>query len=161
MNLAEFFKHSLRIFVQLQLFRDLIEVRLILVQIGPANFQQLIQRQIHHLVVFKLFRESLSANAEVAVRLRKQIRLQPVEVIRKRGDHSRIRLRKFSFERRVFGIGKGQRHIVLKETHNVRQLFDGNLGKNTRRIFQVHTRIGQQHGHLPFARYQRTQPLVW
>ena len=154
MNLAEFFKHSLRILVRLQLLGDLIEVCLILAQISPANFEQLIQRQIDHLVVFELLRESLRADAEVAIRLRKQVSLQPVEITRQRGDYSCVGLRKFSFQSRVFGLGKCQWHIVLEETHNVWQLLDGNLGKNARRILQVHARISQQHRHLPFARHQ-------
>ena len=79
---AQFLKHGAGIFVRLQFLGHLVEVRLILAQIGPADFEQLVERQVDHLVVLKLLREGIGANAEVAVRAGKQIGLEPVEIAR-------------------------------------------------------------------------------
>jgi hypothetical protein len=49
---------------------------------------------------------------------------------------------------------------VLKKAHNPRQLLDGDLGINPRRILQVHARIVEQRGHLLLPGNQRPQPLV-
>ena len=73
-------------------FRDALELRLILVQIGVSDRQQLVERRVDHLVVEQLLRKRVGADAEVAIRARQQIGLQPLLVVAQRGDDGGIRL---------------------------------------------------------------------
>ena len=54
MILSEFFKHCAGRLVRFQFLRNLLEMLLILVQVGPGNLQQLIQWKVHHFIVFEL-----------------------------------------------------------------------------------------------------------
>src|ERR1035438_4585217 len=134
-------------------------MRLVLLEVCPSNLQQLIQRQIHHLVKLQLLGEGIRTNAEVTIRLRQQFRLQPSEVIIQLRNQRRICLSKFSIECRVRDIRKGQRHVVFKEAYNAGQLLDGNLGVNARRIFEVHPRIGQECRHPLLPCNKRAQAI--
>ncbi len=53
-----------------------------------------------------------------------------------------------------------QRHIMLEETDDPRQLLQRDLGINPRRILQIRPRCREQRRHLPLARDHRFQPLV-
>ncbi len=61
MILAQFFEHGARIFVGLEFGGDLLEVLLVLAQIGPADLEQLVERQIDHLVVLRASSRKVSA----------------------------------------------------------------------------------------------------
>ena len=56
------------------------------------------------------------------------------EIIVERGDDRGVGLRELRFQRRIVRVGKGLRHIVLKEADDVRQLLDRDLGKDARRV---------------------------
>ena len=45
----------------------LIEVLLVFVQVGAADFKQFVERDVDHLVVLEFLREGVGADAEVAV----------------------------------------------------------------------------------------------
>ena len=96
MVLSQLLQHRTRRLVRLQFLRNLFEVLLVLVQIRPANFEQLIQRQIHHLVVFELLLKGFRTDAKVSIRLERQIRLQPLKVTVQPRNYGRIRPGKLS-----------------------------------------------------------------
>ena len=66
MVLTEFEEDGLRILAGLELFGDLDEVLLILVHVGPADFEELVEGDVDHLVVEEFFGEGVGADAEVA-----------------------------------------------------------------------------------------------
>ncbi len=65
---------------------------LIFLEVSPADLKQLVERNVYHLVVGELLRVVVRANAEVAVRVRQYVRLQPAKIVVQRGNHRRIRL---------------------------------------------------------------------
>ena len=71
-----------------------------------------------------------------------------------------VGLRELFFQRGIAGIGKGRRHIVLKEVNDARQLLDGDLGVDVRRVLEIHARVVEQRRHLFFARNQGAQAIV-
>ena len=81
---------------------------LIFAQVGPADFEQLVEGDVDHFVVLQLLREGFRADAEVAVGAGQQVGLEPVEIAVERGDHGRVGLREFGFERGILGVGKGE-----------------------------------------------------
>ncbi len=95
---AEFFEDGAGIFAGLKLLGDLLEVLLILVQVGPADFKQLVERDVDHFVVLEFLCEVIGADAEVAVELGQQVGLEPVEIGLERGDDGGVGLGEFCFE---------------------------------------------------------------
>ena len=95
----QLFENLVRRFRGIDFLGDGIERGLILTQIGPADFEQAIERRIHHLVVEKFLRKCLRANAKITIRARQQIRLQPFFITFKRGDDGGVRLRKLGLDR--------------------------------------------------------------
>ena len=81
MVFAQLFEDGAGIFAGLELGSNLLEVLLIFAQIGPADFKELVERQIDHLVVFEFFLECVGADAEVAVGAGEQVGFEPVQVI--------------------------------------------------------------------------------
>ena len=81
----------------------------LLVHVGVADFEELRERQVDHLVVLQLLREGIGADAEVAVGARQQVSLEPFEIVVERGDDGGVGLRKFCFQRRIVRIGEGGR----------------------------------------------------
>ena len=67
MILAQLFENLARIFVRIEFGGNLFEVFLIFPQVGPADFEQLAERHVYHLVILELFLECVGADAKVAV----------------------------------------------------------------------------------------------
>ena len=133
---------------------------LIFAQIGPADLEQLAEREIDHLVVLELFLECIGADAEVAVGAREDVGFEPVQVIVQSGDNGCIRASKFGFQRRVVGIGEGLRHVMLEEADDIRKLLDGDFSEDARRVLEIGVRRGEQGGHLLFAGDERAEAVV-
>ncbi len=74
---AEHKEHLLRCFAGINLVRQCVECRAVLMQIRVANLKQLIERRGHHVVIEQLQCECVLTDAEVAVRSRQQIALHP------------------------------------------------------------------------------------
>ena len=67
------------VFVGFEFFRrPALEILLILVQIGVADLEQLVERQCRPSRRTQLFRKGLRANAEVAIGSGQKIGLEPV-----------------------------------------------------------------------------------
>src|SRR5580698_5945307 len=159
MVLAQLFEHRMWVFVRLKLLGDAIELRLVLVQIGSAYREQLVQRSIDHLFVRKLLAEGIRADAEAAMRARTQVCLQPRLIVVKRGNDRGVCNRKLLVQLRVFGIRKSQRHVMLKEADDSGKLLDGDVGVNLRWILEIFTGLGKGLRHQLFAGNEGSKTL--
>ena len=139
------------VFVGLEFFGDLGELLLILVQVGKADLEQLVERDVDHLVVLKFLREGVGADAEVAVGAGKQIGLDPVEIVFSAAMTAALVCCELGLERGIFGVGEGRGHIVLEEADDAGQLFDGDLGEDVRRVLEVGARLVERDG-ISFSR---------
>ncbi len=97
MIFAQLFENGTRIFSRLEFRGALFEVVLIFAQVGPADFEKLVEREVDHFIVLELFPESVGANAVVAVRAWEQVSLEPTEIIVERGDDGSVSGGEFSF----------------------------------------------------------------
>src|SRR3954464_15987101 len=108
--------------MRLKFLGELIELLLILMQIGEAYLQQLFQRYVDHFVRLKFFRERLSADAEIALRFRQQVGLMPLKITLQGADHGGVGLPEFDIERRIFAGSEGRWNILFEKSDERRQL---------------------------------------
>src|ERR1019366_10365665 len=67
MLLSQVLQHGAWFLGRLEFVRNLPEVILVLAHVGSGDLEELVQWNVHHLVVLQLCTESLSTNAKVAV----------------------------------------------------------------------------------------------
>ena len=70
---TEIGEHGARVLAGFELSGHFPELLLIFAQVGPADFEQLVERHVDHLVVLEFFAERFGADAEVAIGARQQV----------------------------------------------------------------------------------------
>src|ERR1035441_2758951 len=139
--------------------RHLVELRLVAAQVLVAEFEQAVERNIHHLVVEQLLAVVLRADAEIAARSRQKIVLEIRLIGLESVEYALVGLLEFRLERSVRDLPERRGDIVLKEAHDPRQLLQRHLGVNARRILQVLAGRLKHPGNQPLARDCQFQPL--
>lgn len=156
---GEIGEHLLRRLVRFEFLGDLGELRLIRAQVGHVDLDELVERNVDHLVVLQLLRVGVGAELEVAVRLRQQVFLQPRRVFAQRLDHGGVGIGELLLRRGVVDVGEGGRHVVPEEFDQAGHLFERDLGEDFRRVFQIRARGGERRRHLLLARDEQAQAL--
>src|ERR1035437_2796821 len=134
------------------------ELLLVAAQIFPADLEQPVHRDIHHLVVEQLLAVGLGADPELALRARQQVRLQKCPIAVECVDHGTINLLEFPEQRAVAHPLERRGHVVLEEADDPRHLFQCNFSVNPRRVLEVLARRLKQPRNQLFARDHGFQP---
>ena len=138
--------------------RGLFVALLVAAEVGHADLEQLVERDIDHLVIKQLFAVVYSAQAEVAIRARQQIILHPLFIIFERVNHGVITCLELLEQFLIVHVFEGFGNVFLEEADDARQLHERNLRVNFRRVAQIRVRSVKDYGHLLFARNHRAQP---
>ena len=144
----------------IDLFGDAGELGLVFAQVGVGDFEQVVERDVDHLVVEELLAEGVGAELVVAVGAREQVGLHPGGVVLERGDDGCVGSCEVGLGGGVGGRGEGGGNVVLKEADVAVDLFEGDLGEDARRIFEVLVGFGEDLRHQALARDDGAQAGV-
>ena len=106
-------------------------------EIGVGDFEEVIERDVDHLVVGEFFAEGVGAEAVVAVGAGEEIGLHPGAVGFEGLDDGGVGFGEGGFGVGVGGVGEGGGDVVLEEADEAVDLFEGDFGVDLRRVFEV------------------------
>src|SRR5215831_4856559 len=133
----QFLQNLLRRFVRIEFCCRIFECLLVQPQVRHADLKQAIERDINIFIVQKLLAEIVGPNAEIAVRLRLEVLLDPLSVGLQFVHHFLVDGTKFSQQRLVFYVFEGGRHIILEKADEAGNLLQRNVYVDRRRVLQV------------------------
>ena len=151
MVFLQFLQHFFRRLLRIDLSRGLDKRTLILAQLGVAQLQKFRQRHIDHFVIEKFLSITLHANRERAVRAWQQILLQPCLIVFQGRDRLVVAVFEVREQGCVLQVFERFRHGRLKEVNVTRQLLDGDVRVNLRRITQYRPSLRQRARNLFLA----------
>ena len=112
---SEVLQHLRRRPVRGELPRHALELALVAAQVGHADLQELVERQIHRLVEEQLLAVCVRADAVVAARPGQQIVLQELLVGAQGGEDLRVRALELAPGVRVLRLLERRGDVVLEE----------------------------------------------
>ncbi len=125
---------------------------LIPAQIGHADFEQFVQRQIDHFFVQQLLAIEVRAQPKVAMRAGQNIIFEEVLILRQKFDRNIVGLVEFGQQFCVRNLFEGGGNVVFEKADDARQLLDRDLGVNTRRVPEIGAGGSEYGWELAFAR---------
>ncbi len=160
MVFLQLFQDLLRGLVRVDLGCGVLEGLLVEPQVGHADLQQPVERNVNGFVIQKFLAEVVRANAEVAMRLWLQLFLNPLLVALELVHDFLVDDLKLFEQRRVFYVFERCGHIILKEADKAGNLLQCDVNIDRRRVLQVLPRGLKHRGNLLLPRDHRFQALV-
>ena len=128
-------------------------------QVLVADFEQAVERGIDHLVIEQFLAVVVGADAEIAVGARQHVAFEPGLIVLKGANDGLVGGFEFGAQVFVGDLLEGLGHIVLKEAGDARQLLDGHLGIDFRRIVEILARRLEDARDQALARDDRFQAV--
>ncbi len=120
-------------------------------EVGEGDLEEAIERDVDHLVIAEFFGEGFGAEFVVAIGAGEEVGLHPCAVGLEGFDDGGVGFGEGGLGVGVGGFGEGGGDVSLEEADDAVDLFEGDLGVDLWRIFQVLAGFEEGLGDLFFA----------